>query len=104
VSASSWWSPGWSSFTKQQHCWQWSNDINFCEGKKISLPSNLNLGFGFDHPSTTNSTSCVLFSQLKNVFPLTRTRLWWSCNFAKTCQETLLFCLSMSLCLFNNGI
>ena len=44
-----------------------------------------------------NSTSCVLFSQLQNVFPLTRTKLWWSCNFVKTCPETLLFWLSMSL-------
>ena len=37
-------------------------------GENISLPSNLNLGFGFDHSSTKNSTSCVLFSQFKILF------------------------------------
>jgi len=37
------------------------------------------------------------FHNSRIIFPMTQTRLWRACNFVKTCPETLLFCLSMSL-------
>ena len=39
--------------------------LTFVGEGEISLPSNVNPGLIFDHSSTKNSTSCVLFSHLK---------------------------------------